>query len=393
VLSEYNADSTPEGGNKIKIQEREREIKMKKKLSLVLAGAMLAATLAGCGPTPPAQAPAAPEAGKEAAAGGEAAAPAADASNAELNLIIASNQTSLDNPYSYGMDKFKEVVEDISGGKIAVTVHKGTLGENENELIEKLEMGAASMVVASPGFMTSIGVPEVDIFSLNYLFDSFDHWEACLDGEFGNKMKEIVSEKTGNNFRIMSYWSSSVRDYYGKKDITKPEDLKGMTIRTQSSQVQQDFWKACGAIPTSVAWGELYQALQQGVVDSAENDYTSFMLKEHHKTDNGKHIAETHHDYTTRLLLMSGHFYDGLTDEQKGWIDEAVEACTKEEREVVYRMFKESKEKVIADGAVVTEFADVDIDAFKALALPIQDKFAADNNMTAELEMIRSQAK
>ena len=77
----------------------------------------------------------------------------------------------------------------------------------------------------------------------------------------------------------MAYWSSSVRDYYGKKPVTKPEDLKGMTIRTQSSQVQQDFWKACGAIPTSVAWGELYQALQQGVVDSAENDYTSFMLK------------------------------------------------------------------------------------------------------------------
>ena len=98
------------------------------------------------------------------------------------------------------MDKFKEVVEDVSGGKIAVTVHKGTLGENENELIEKLEMGAASMVVASPGFMTAIGVPEVDIFSLEYLFDSFDHWEKCLDGEFGDKMKEVVKEKTGKQF-------------------------------------------------------------------------------------------------------------------------------------------------------------------------------------------------
>ena len=260
--------------------------------------------------------------------------------------------------------KFKEVVEDVSGGKIAVTVHKGTLGENENELIEKLEMGAASMVVASPGFMTAIGVPEVDIFSLEYLFDSFDHWEKCLDGEFGDKMKDVVKEKTNNNFRIMAYWSSSVRDYYGKKPVTKPEDLKGMTIRTQSSQVQQDFWKACGAIPTSVAWGELYQALQQGVVDSAENDYTSFMLKEHHKTPNGHYISETHHDYTTRLLLMNGDFYDSLTDEQKGWIDQAVEACTEEERQVVYRMFKESKEKVIADGAEVTNFEDVDIDVY-----------------------------
>ncbi len=368
---------------------------MKKKVSVLLAGAMIVASLAGCGGGSAATATTAAGGNAAAPAGGNAAAPEAggNAAAAELNLIIASNQTSQDNPYSYGMDKFKEVIEEKSGGKIAVTVHKGTLGENESELIEKLEMGAADLVVASPGFMTSIGVPEVDIFSLNYLFDSFDHWETCLDGEFGDKMKEIVSQKTGNNFRIMAYWSSSVRDYYGKKDITKPDDLKGMTIRTQSSQVQQDFWKACGAIPTSVAWGELYQALQQGVVDSAENDYTSFMLKEHHKTDNGKHIAETHHDYTTRLLLMNGSRYDSLTDEQKGWIDEAVAECTKEEREVVYRMFEESKEKVIADGAIVTEYADLDIDAFKALALPIQDKFAADNNMTAELDMIRAAAK
>ena len=199
--------------------------------------------------------------------------------------------------------------------------------------------------------------------------------------------KEVVKEKTGNNFRIMAYWSSSVRDYYGKKPVTKPEDLKGMTIRTQSSQVQQDFWKACGAIPPSVAWGELSQALQQGVVASAENDYTSFMLKEHHKTPNGHYISETHHDYTTRLLLMNGAFYDGLTDEQKGWIDQAVEACTEEERQVVYRMFKESKEKVIADGAEVTNFEDVDIDAFKA------EKWALDTSMTVDEKLAAMIAK
>ena len=111
---------------------------MKKKVSLLLAGALVAVSLAGCGPTPPAAAPAAPAAGGEttaAAGGGEAAAPAADTSNAELNLIIASNQTSLDNPYSYGMDKFKEVLEDVSGGKISVTVHKGTLGEKDRKSV------------------------------------------------------------------------------------------------------------------------------------------------------------------------------------------------------------------------------------------------------------------
>ena len=126
----------------------------------------------------------------------------------ELSLIIASNQTDPTNPYSYGLDKFKEVAERVSGGKIQVTVHKGTLGENESELVEKLTMGAADMIVASPGFMTAIGVPEIDILSLEYLFDSFAHWEKCLDGEFGEAMRKIVLEKTYNQFRVMGYWSS-----------------------------------------------------------------------------------------------------------------------------------------------------------------------------------------
>ncbi|MDO4961998.1 MAG: TRAP transporter substrate-binding protein, partial [Eubacteriales bacterium] len=332
----------------------------------------------------PAAAPAAGGSSQEAAA-----APAAGGAP-ELSLIVASNQTSLDNPYSYGMDKFKETIEDISGGKVQVTVHKGTLGENESELVEKLSMGAANLVVASPGFMTAIGVPEIDIFSLEYLFDSFDHWEKCLDGDFGDSMKQIALEKTNNSFRIMSYWSSSVRDVYAKKPVKSPDDLKGITIRAQSSSVQQDFWKATGAIPTNVAWGELYQALQQGVVDGAENDYTNLMQKEHHKTDNGKYISETHHDFTTRLWLMDGNFYDSLTDEQKGWVDEACKASTEEERAVTFRMFEESKKKCIDDGAIITENADIDIEAFKALATPIQDDFAAKNNMTEQLEMIRN---
>ncbi len=310
-----------------------------------------------------------------------------------LELIVAHNQTSLENPYAFAINKFKEVAEAESGGKIKVVCHHGTMGENENELVEKLDMGALQLCVASPGFMAAIGVPEVNIFALPYLFNSFDHWEKCLDGEFGSALKQVVLDKTHNNYRIMGYWTSSVRDYYGKKPITKPSDLKGMTIRTQSSQVQLDFWKGCGAIPTSVAWGELYQALQQGVVDSAENDYTSLMLKEHHKTPNGKYICETHHDFTTRLFLMNGNYYDKLTDQQKEWVNKAAAAATAEDRKVVYSMIDTSKAKCIADGAVVTEFKDIDIAAFKAIALPIQDKFAKDNNMTKYIDMVRAAAK
>lgn len=346
---------------------------MNKKIALLLTAMLSIAVFAGCSSNE--ETPETPETPAEAET---------------LELIVAHNQTSLENPYAFGIIEFKEVIEEISDGKVTVTLHHGTLGESESELIEKLQIGAASMVVASPGFMTAIGVPEVDMFSLLYLFDGFDHWEAALDGEFGDSMKEVVKDKTNNEFQIQGYWSAGVRDFYGKSSIKTPDDAKGMSIRTQTSGVVKDFWETVGAVPTNVAWGELYQALQQGVVDSAENDYTNFMLKEHHKTSNGKFVSETHHDYTTRLFLMSGNFYDGLTDEQKGWIDEASEAATAKEREVTYEMMDESKAKVIADGATVIDVEDMDIEAFKAIALPIQDKFAADNDLTNYLEMVRS---
>ncbi|MFA9378439.1 MAG: TRAP transporter substrate-binding protein [Lachnotalea sp.] len=369
---------------------------MKKKMALLVATMLTIGSIAGCANTTTQKAEdTTTESTAEGTSGDSTSTDSTSADGEstvepELELIVAHNQTSLENPYALATIKFKEEVEKLSGGKIQVTLHHGTLGENESELIEKLNMGAADMVVASPGFMTEIGVPEVDIFSLLYLFDSFDHWEKAVDGEFGDAMKQVITDKTGNQFKVMGYWSSGVRNFYGKKAITTPDDVKGMTIRTQSSKVQQDFWINCGAVPTTVAWGELYQALQQGVVDSAENDYTSLMLKEHHKTENGKFISETNHDYTTRLFLMDGTKYDQLTEEQKGWIDAACETATAEERSIVYKMADESKAKVIADGATVTENADMDIDAFKAIALPIQDQFAADNNMEQYLDMIRA---
>lgn len=366
---------------------QEKAMKLKKILASVMAVTMMMGTLAACSAASTGTQKTAAQSAAESTQGtGSSVTP-------ELELIVAHNQTSLENPYAYGTIKFKEVVEELSGGKIAVTLHHGTLGESEPELVEKLQLGAANMIVASPAFMSAIGVPEVDMFSLLYLFDDFDHWERSLDGEFGAAMKQIVTEKTGNQFKIMGYWTSSVRDFYGKKPVKVLDDVKGLTIRTQSSKVQQDFWKQAGAIPTTVAWGELYQALQQGVVDSAENDYTNLMLKEHHKTENGKYISETHHDYTTRLFMMDGNFYDKLTDEQKKWIDEAVTAATEEERAVTYKMFEESKAKVLADGATVIEHADIDIDAFKAMAIGIQDEFAKTNKMEDYLEMIRKEQK
>ncbi|MCZ8537307.1 TRAP transporter substrate-binding protein [Paenisporosarcina quisquiliarum] len=307
-----------------------------------------------------------------------------------LKILAAHNQTSPDNPYQTGLLKFEEVLEAESDGSIDVEVHAGTLGTEESELVEKLKLGAADVIVVSPGFMTQTGVKEVDLLALPYLFESYDHWESVVDGDVGEQMADLINEKSNNDFKLVGYWSAGVRHYYGKKPIESMKDLKGMSIRTQTSGVVSDFWTQAGAVPTSVAWGELYQALQQNVVDSSENAYPYFVQQNHHKTDNGKFVSETAHDYTTRLLLVNGKKFDEMTDEQKDALMAAAEASVEAEREAVYAQEEEYKQKAIDEGATVNE---IDTAEFIEIALPIQEKLAKDIGAEEMLESINSQRK
>lgn len=304
----------------------------------------------------------------------------------KIKIVAAHNQTSPDNPYQVGLLKFKEVAESKSNGNIEVEVHAGTIGTEESELVEKLKLGAADVVLVSPGFMTQTGIKEVDLLALPYLFDSYEHWEKVVDGDVGKEMAKLVNEKSNNDFKIVGYWSAGVRHYYGKKPLKTIDDLKGLTYRTQTSGVVADYWKAAGAVPTSIAWGELYQALQQNVVDSSENAYPYFVQQNHHKTKNGKYITETAHDYTTRFLLVNGKKFDSYTKEQQDTILEAAAASVEAERESVYAQEDEYKKKAIAEGAEVNE---IDRTPFIKLATPIQDKAAKEMGAEKLLKQIR----
>ena len=286
---------------------------------------MVAATLVGCG-----------ESNEEAG---------------PLKIIAAHNQTNITSPYQTGMLELEKVAEE--SGLFEVEVHAGTIGTNENELVEKLVLGGADVVLVSPGFMTSAGIKEIDIFSLLYLFDDYSHWERVVDGEVGQQVSDIVYTKSGEKYRVAAYWTAGVRHWYGEKPIQTPQDAKGLTIRTQTSGVVSQYWKDLGAVPTSVAWAELYQALSSNVVSAAENAYPYLVPMEHHKTTNGKFISETGHDYTTRLLLVSNKTYEAFTDEQLQAFNKAVISGTKAERQALYSEESQYKEKAIADGAIV----------------------------------------
>lgn len=304
-----------------------------------------------------------------------------------IKIIAAHNQTSPDNPYQDGLLKFKDVAETESEGAIEVEVHAGTIGTEESELVEKLQTGGADVVLVSPGFMTQTGIKEVDLFALPYLFNSYEHWEEVVDGEIGQKVADLINEKSNNDFKVIGYWSAGVRHYYGKTPLQSMDDLNGLTMRTQTSGVVANYWEEAGAIPTSIAWGELYQALQQDVVDSSENAYPYFVQQNHHTTDNGKYVTETGHDYTTRLLLVNGNKFDSYSEEQQDIILKAAEESVQAEREALYAQEEEYKQKAIDEGAEINE---IDRQPFIDLALPIQEDAAKDMDATELLEDIRA---
>lgn len=305
----------------------------------------------------------------------------------EIVIRAAHNQTSMESTYTIGMNAFKEKLEEISGGLIGVEVYHGSLSQDEAELIEKVQLGDLQIAVASPGFMTALGVKEVDLLALPYIFDSYEHWTKVVDGDIGAEIAKMINEKSGNDFRILGFWSAGVRHYYGKKPINSVEDLKGINIRTQTSGTVAKYWQSLGVTPINVAWGELYQALEQGQADSAENAYPFFVQMSHHRAANGKYISETGHDYTSRFFLVNGHYYDTLTEQQKAWLNEAVAYAAKVERDALYEQEDQYKQIAIADGAVVNE---LDRTPLMEAAIPIQDEFAASIDATDLLERIRN---
>lgn len=303
-----------------------------------------------------------------------------------IKIVAAHNQTDPDNPYQDGLLEFKEVAESESNGSIEVEVHAGTLGTSESELVESLQLGGADVVLVSPGFMSSTGIREIDLFALPYLFESYDHWEETVDGEVGDEIADIILDKSDNQFKLVGYWTAGVRHYYGKQPIHSMDDLQGMTIRTQTSGVVADFWQQVGAVPTDVDWGELYQALQQNVVDSAENAYPYFVQQNHHQTDNGKYTSETGHDYTTRFLLINNEKFESYSDEQQNIILQAAEASVEAERQSLYDKEEEFKQTLLDDGAEVN---DIDTAPFINIAEPLQDEVAEEVGVEGLLEKIR----
>jgi tripartite ATP-independent transporter DctP family solute receptor len=218
------------------------------------------------------------------------------------------------------MLKMGERLQQLSGGTMAIELYpSGQLG-SERELIELLQIGSLAMtkVSASPleGF-----VPTMKLFNIPYLFRDQEHFFKVLDSDIG---RDILASLKPAQLLGLGYYDAGSRSFYTtKKPVLTPADLASVKIRVQESQAAMAMIRALGGNPTPISWGELYTALQQGVVDGAENNPPSFYLSRHYEV--APYYILDEHTSVPDVILISRYVWERLSDQQQAWLQQAVD--------------------------------------------------------------------
>lgn len=241
-----------------------------------------------------------------------------------------------------------ERLHELSDGTMDVTIYpSGQLGA-ERELLELLQIGSLAMtkVSASPleGF-----VPRMKIFSIPYIFRDKEHFWEILESDIG---RSILEDGEAVRLHGLGYYDAGSRSFYTvNRAVHKPSDLIGLKIRVQESQTSMRMVSALGGAPTPISWGELYTALSQGVVDGAENNPPSFYLSKHFEVS--KYFIIDEHTSVPDVLLISSHIWGSLNDQQKAWLQQAVDESIVYQRELWEISTNEALEAVKAAGVEV----------------------------------------
>lgn len=261
-------------------------------------------------------------------------------------------------PVHKGMEYMAERVAEKSGGKLNIEIYpSGQLG-SERQSLELLQIGSLAMTKVSAAVMENFS-PNIQVFSLPYIFRDRQHAYNVQDGPIG---KELLAQGEKYWLRGLTYFDAGYRSFYTKEPVRKPEDLKGKKIRVQESVSAMNLVRAFDGAPTPISWGELYTALQQGVVDGAENNPPSFYLSRHYEVC--KYYTLNEHTAVPDILVIGTVAWNLLDDQEKQWIQEAADEAV----EVQRKLWQEAEQEAL----------DAVQEAGVEIIIPDKSEFAAE---------------
>lgn len=303
------------------------------------------------------------------------------ASAAEIVLRLADTQPET-YPATAGCVKFAELVKEQSNGRIEIEVLSGgQLGGDEKAIIEQVQFGAIDFARVNLAPMGEFS-PMLNLLQMPYLFSGSDHLHAVIDSELGKKM---LSGVESNNFVGMALYDAGIRNFYNHiRPITSMDDMKGLKIRVTQSALMMDAVEALGAVPTPMAYGEVYSSLQTGVIDGAENTWTSYDQNSHCEV--AEYITLDAHNMPPEILIGSKMVMDRLSAEDQALLYKCAKESELWERDMCAETLNVSRQACIDRGCQISELTDREawIDAMK----PIYEKYAAD--FMAELAEIQN---
>ncbi len=261
-------------------------------------------------------------------------------SEEKVKVLRLAHGLDVSHPVHKGMEFMAEMLEKESGGKLKMTIYpSGQLGA-ERECLELLQIGSLDITKVSAAVMENFA-PNYQVLSLPYIFRDRDHAYTVLDGDVG---QELLDEGEKYRLKGLCFYDAGSRNFYTKeRPINSPEDLRGLKIRVQKSKTAVDMIEELGGSPTPISWGELYTALQQGVVDGAENNTPSFFFSRHYEVC--KYYTINEHTSVPDVLVVGTATWKGLSSEEQEWLKAAAMQSAQYQR----KLWQESEKECLAE--------------------------------------------
>jgi C4-dicarboxylate-binding protein DctP len=279
-------------------------------------------------------------------------------------VIKFSHVVALDTPKGKAAEYFKKLAEERTKGRVKIEVYPNSTLYKDGEEMEALQLGSVQMLAPSVAKFGPLGVREFEVFDLPYIFDNFDELHKVTEGPVGKSLFQKLESK---KIRGLAFWDNGFKDFSANKSIKVPADYKGLKMRIQSSKVLGDEIKALGGIPQVMAFSEVYQALQTGVVDGTENPPSNFYTQKMNEVQ--KYFALTDHGVIEYAVIVNKDFWDGLPADIRTTLEGAMKDATKYANEIAKKENDDALEAVRKAGKtqILTLTADEKAQMKKAL--------------------------
>jgi len=239
-------------------------------------------------------------------------------------VIKFSHVVAVDTPKGKGAEYFKKLAEERTNGRVKVEVYPNSTLFKDGEEMEALQLGSVQMLAPSLAKFGPLCVREFEVFDLPYLFENYEELHKVTEGPVGAALFKKLESK---GIVGLAYWDNGLKVMSANKPLRTPEDMKGLKMRIQSSKVLADQMKALGAIPQVMAFSEVYQAMQTGVVDGSENTPSNMYTQKHHEVQ--KYTTVTDHGYIGYAVIVNKKFWDGLPPDIRTMLEGAMKDATK----------------------------------------------------------------